>query len=66
MSDQSPKTNPRSRFNNVVNARDVEAEPYWRETASYGGSARELAVALGTPLTTRAGEVPQELSIGVQ
>src|SRR5262245_44430942 len=37
---------PRSRFGNVVNAKDVPPEQWWQGQPRYRGASRELAVAL--------------------
>lgn len=47
MSENRPEAPSRSRFNNVVNARDVPPEAAWPENGRYGATGRELAVALG-------------------
>ena len=47
MSETQQKVPLRSRFNNVINARDVPVEPYTQEGGRYGGGAREIAVAIG-------------------
>src|SRR5690242_7195911 len=47
MSDAEETPAPRSRFGNVVNTRDVPAEPWRDQAGRFDVESREVAVALG-------------------